>query len=147
MPHVTHRIKRAKRARQGGVARVGTCSPRKISDVLRSLLVPFWVKQQEFRPGVGPAYRYLYPSAYVIVYAEARWVWEHAPSRKFFEFNAVRWLLRLFWGPKHHYYLSWHGNKIQIHFMFACMEVDIHLRLQSLGKLREGATHAIQSKY
>ena len=22
----------------------------------------------------------------------------------FFEFNAVRWLLRLFWGPKRHYY-------------------------------------------
>ena len=45
---VTDRMKRAKRALEG-VARGGTCPPRKIlvSNLLRSLLVPFWVKQQE----------------------------------------------------------------------------------------------------
>ena len=53
---------------------------------------------------VGPAYWYLYPSVYVSVYAETRWVWGHAPSGKFLILNAMRWLLRLFWGPKHHYY-------------------------------------------
>ena len=113
--------------------------------------MPFWVKQQEFRPGVGPTYRYLYPSAYVSVYAEARWLWGHAPPpRKFFEFNTVRWLLRLFWGPKHHYYLlllCWHGNKILIHFTFACMEVSIHRRFQSPGEPREGATHPSRSEF
>ena len=70
--------------------------------------------------------------------------------RKIFEFNAVRWLLRLFWGPKHHYYLlllSWHGNKILIHFTFACMEVSIHRRFQSPGEPREGVTHASQSEF
>ena len=31
-------------------------------------------------------------------------VWGHAPLGKFFfDFDAVRWLLRLFLGPKHHY--------------------------------------------
>ena len=34
---------------------------------------------------------------------EARGVWGHAPPGKFFEFDVVRWLLRLFWDPKHHY--------------------------------------------
>ena len=37
---------------------------------------------------IGPAYWYLYLSAYVSVYAEARWVWGHACPGKFF--NAVR---------------------------------------------------------
>ena len=126
-------------ARGGGHVPPGNAS---ISDLLRSLLVPFWVKQQEFRPGVGPAYQYLYPSAYV--------VWGHAPlPGKFFEFNAVRWLLRLFWGPKHHYYLlllCWHGNKILIHFTFACMEVSIHRRFQSPGEPCEEATHPSRSE-
>ena len=51
-----------------------------------------------YRPGGS---RYLYPSAYVSVYAEARGVCGHAPLG---EINAVRWLLRLFWSPKRHYY-------------------------------------------
>ena len=70
---------------------------------------------------IGSAYRYLYNSAYDSVYTEARCVWGHAPPGKCFEFIAVRWLQRLFWGPKRHYYsllLSWHGNKILIHFTF-----------------------------
>ena len=30
-------------------------------------------------------------------------VWGHAPLGNFFDFDAVRWLLRLFLGPKYHY--------------------------------------------
>ena len=84
------------------------------------------------------------------MYAEARWVWGHAPPGKRFEYNAMRWLLRLFWGPKCHYYsllLSWHGNKILIHFTFACMEVSIHRRFQSPRELCEGATYTSQSEF
>ena len=33
-----------------------------------------------------------------------RGVWGHAPPGNFFEFGVVRWLLRLFWDPKHHYF-------------------------------------------
>ena len=45
---------------------------------------------------------YLYQTAYVSVYTEAREIWGHASPETIFEFDAVRWLLRLFWGPKHH---------------------------------------------
>ena len=51
---------------------------------------------------IGLAYRYKYLSANVSVYAEARGVWGHAPPGKSFsKFDAVRWVLRLFWA-KHH---------------------------------------------
>ena len=43
---------------------------------------------------------YKYPSANVSVNEEARGVWGYAPPEKVFEFDAVRWLLRLFFGPK-----------------------------------------------
>ena len=52
----------------------------------------------------GPAEAKLH-CTYVSVYAEVWGVWGHAPPGKSFEFNAVRWLLRLFWGSKRHYYL------------------------------------------
>ena len=51
---------------------------------------------------IGPAYRYLYPSAYVSVYAEARGVRGHDPPGKMFKFDAVRWLLRLFRAKRHY---------------------------------------------
>ena len=62
------------------------------------MIIQAWRKQN----CIGLAYWYLWPSAYVSVCAEARGVWGHAPLGKFFEFNAVRWLLRLFWGQKCH---------------------------------------------
>ena len=62
----------------------------------------------------------------------------------------MRCLLKLFCGPKRHYYsllLSWHGNKILIHFTFACMEVSINRRFQFPGEPHEGATHASRSEF
>ena len=50
---------------------------------------------------IGLAYRYLHPSAYVSMYAVARGLWGRASPGRYF---AVRWLLRLFWGPKTYYY-------------------------------------------
>ena len=45
---------------------------------------------------IGLAYWYqLVPECDRYVHAEARGVWGHAPPGKFFEFDAVRWLLRL----------------------------------------------------
>ena len=40
-----------------------------------------------------------------------------------------------------------YGNKILIHFTFACMEVSIHRRFQPPGELCEGATHANWSEF
>ena len=90
---------------------------------------------------IGPAYRYLYLSAYVsqCVCRSQVGVGACPPPGKCF---------RLFWGPKHHYYsllLSWHGNKILIHLTFACMEVSIHQRFQSPGEFNRVKEQRMQA--
>ena len=49
---------------------------------------------------IGPAYWYLYPSAYVSVYAKARWVWGHAPPGKFFDIECYETAPEAILGPK-----------------------------------------------
>ena len=60
------------------------------------------IRAKGWRRSIGLPYRYKYPHGNVSVYmyAEAREVWRHAPPGKIFEFDAVRWHLRLFSGPK-----------------------------------------------
>ena len=72
----------------------------------------------------------------VHAYTGARRVWGHAPPGKFFEFDVVRWLLRLF-GAQNITALIRHGNRILIHFMSARMETSVHQWFQVPGELRE----------
>ena len=76
---------------------------------------------------------YKYPSGNVSMYAEARGIWEHAPPGNFFEFDAVRQLLRLFLGSKTSLLilaLAWLGNRILIHFTSRRMEISVHWQFQ-----------------
>ena len=51
---------------------------------------------------IGPSYRYTNTRVATLlrisVYAKARGVWGHAPPKNIFDFDVVRWLLRLFLG-------------------------------------------------
>ena len=66
----------------------------------------------------------------------------------------MRWLLRLFWGLKHHYTNLCFSpgmvcNWILIHFTSACMEihVSVHQQFQDPGELCEKVTHASRSEF